>query len=98
MSNHLHSDLVHFPSSEITPRDIYERRREFLKAMALGAGGLALAGFAAREAMAQVVPPGKLARLSATKSQIAGATAADKLTPYELVTTYNNYYEFGTDK
>ncbi|MFY8086438.1 MAG: protein-methionine-sulfoxide reductase catalytic subunit MsrP, partial [Rubrivivax sp.] len=32
------------------------------------------------------------------KSAVAGALTVEKLTPYGDVTTYNNFYEFGTDK
>jgi len=73
------------PSSEITDEMLYMGRRKFLGAM----GGLGLAA----------VGGGLLTRASAL-----GGTAErepqpeDKLTPYEDVTTYNNFYEFGTDK
>ena len=81
-------------ASEITPQAIYERRREFLKLMAAGAAGAGLAGWAGRQAHAQ----GRLAKLAGAKSTVSGAIAADKVTPYKDVTTYNNFYEFGTDK
>jgi sulfoxide reductase catalytic subunit YedY len=84
-------------SSEITPREIYQRRRELLKLMAAGVAGAGLAAWAGRSAHA-VAGPGKLARLPGAKSAVAGATANDRITPYEDVTTYNNFYEFGTDK
>ncbi|RZL68554.1 MAG: protein-methionine-sulfoxide reductase catalytic subunit MsrP [Variovorax sp.] len=85
-------------SSEITPRSVYEGRRDLLKLMAGGAAGAALAGWAGREAMAQTDGPGKLAKLPGIKSTVAGAMATDKLTDYKDASTYNNYYEFGTDK
>jgi sulfoxide reductase catalytic subunit YedY len=31
-------------------------------------------------------------------SGVAGAVTMEKLTSYEHATTYNNFYEFGTDK
>ena len=34
----------------------------------------------------------------ALEAQASGAPDDDKLTPYDDVTTYNNFYEFGTDK
>jgi methionine sulfoxide reductase catalytic subunit len=79
------------PSSEITPRSLYERRREFLKLMAAGA---AAALWQPGDALAQ----GKLAKLPGTKSAVPGAMAADKVTSYKDITTYNNFYEFGTEK
>jgi sulfoxide reductase catalytic subunit YedY len=36
--------------------------------------------------------------LPGTRSAVAGATVIDKATPYADATSYNNYYEFGTDK
>jgi len=88
------------PSSEITPRQVYEDRRRLLKSLALGGAGVALAGWAARDAMAQatVARPGKLAALTATRADTAGAITMEKLTSYQDVTSYNNFYEFGTDK
>ena len=70
------------PSSEITPERLYLRRREFI-----AAAGLAAAAFAFPRAAEALLPVRR-----------RGAAADDKLTPYEDVTTYNNYYEFGTGK
>jgi sulfoxide reductase catalytic subunit YedY len=85
-------------SSEITPRADYEGRRDLLKLMAGGAAGAALAAFASREALAQAERPNKLAPLPGAKSAVAGAQSMEKLTDYKDATSYNNYYEFGTDK
>ncbi len=87
-------------SSEITSRGAYLGRREWMQRMALGAGGAALAAWASREALAQaaVNRPGKLLPLPSVRSTVAGAMAADKVTAYEHASTYNNFYEFGTDK
>ncbi|MDM0004520.1 protein-methionine-sulfoxide reductase catalytic subunit MsrP [Variovorax sp. J22G73] len=90
--------FVHPLSSEITPRADYEGRRDLLKLMAGGAAGAALAGFASREAVAQTVRPNKLEALAGAKSAVPGAMSMDKLTDYKDASTYNNYYEFGTDK
>jgi len=74
--------------SEITPRAWYRRRREFLKqAAALGLAGSILPPALAQKPAAQKLP-GKPSPFSAD----------EKLTPYKDVTTYNNFYEFGTDK
>ncbi len=90
--------FIHPSSSEITPRSVYEGRRDLLKLMAGGAAGAVLTGWASREAMAQTAGPGKLAKLPGGKSAVAGAMSMDKVTDYKDATTYNNYYEFGTDK
>ena len=91
--------FVHPLSSEITSRDAYEGRRDLLKLMATGVAGAAMASWASREAFAQAVPrPGKLAALAGGKSAVAGATTVEKVTDYKDASTYNNFYEFGTDK
>jgi methionine sulfoxide reductase catalytic subunit len=86
------------PDHEVTPRAVYEQRRDLLKLMAAGSAGAVLAGWAGRDAMAQVARPNKLAALPGTRSTLAGAVTMEKLTAYQDVTGYNNFYEFGTDK
>ncbi|MDR6899744.1 protein-methionine-sulfoxide reductase catalytic subunit MsrP [Rhizobium miluonense] len=71
-------------SSEITPRSIYLKRRDFLTAAGAGIGMAAVGG---KAALAEA--------LTATKSNY---TVDEKLTPIKDVTTYNNFYEFGLDK
>ena len=89
----------HSIPSDITSVSAYQSRRELMKLMATGAAGAALATWAGREAMAQAVTkPGKLATLAGGKSSIAGAMTMEKMTDYKDATTYNNFYEFGTDK
>ena len=98
--------LIHIPRhgfdhatpSDITPRAIYEQRRDLIKLLAGGAAGTVLAGWAARDAMAQTARPGQLAALPGARSAVAGAVTMEKLTDYGDVTGYNNFYEFGTDK
>ena len=83
-------------ASEITPRALWLRRREWLATTAL-AGGV-LGAWASRDALAATPGPGRLAKLPAERSTVAGATVEDRLTRYADVTGYNNFYEFGTDK
>jgi len=86
-------------SSEITPREAVLQRRQWLQQAAWGVGGLAAAGWATRQAWAQAAGrPGKGAPLAAVRSAVAGAQTMEALTPYNDATTYNNFYEFGTDK
>jgi methionine sulfoxide reductase catalytic subunit len=92
------SGFIHPRSSEITPRAAYEGRRDMLKLLAGGAAGAVLASWAARDALAQATAPGKLAALKGEKSTVAGAQTMEKLTDYKDATSYNNFYEFGTDK
>jgi methionine sulfoxide reductase catalytic subunit len=85
--------------SEITPQGTYQGRRELIKLMATGAAGAALATWAGRQALAQgVAKPGKLAALAGSKSAVVGAVTLEKVTEYKDATSYNNFYEFGTDK
>ena len=81
-------------SSEITPRAVFESRRDFIRQMALGSiAGTALFEMANREAFAQSASAAKLAA-KPNKSYVV----MDKATSYKDATTYNNFYEFGTDK
>ena len=85
--------------SEITPQGVYHGRRDLIKLMATGAAGAAMAGWAGRQALAQTIQkPGKLAALAGGKSAVAGAMSMDKVTDYKDASSYNNFYEFGTDK
>ncbi|HXY30402.1 MAG TPA: protein-methionine-sulfoxide reductase catalytic subunit MsrP [Gemmatimonadaceae bacterium] len=75
---------THIRSAEITDERDYIDRRSFLCTLAsLGLATAAVAGPASGEAAETV------------SSEL---TQSDALTPYEDVTTYNNFYEFGTDK
>ncbi len=90
--------FVHARAADITPRGVYEERRQLMRLMAGGAAGAVLAGWAQRDALAQVARPNKLAALPGARSTVAGAVTMEKLTTYEDASTYNNFYEFGTDK
>jgi sulfoxide reductase catalytic subunit YedY len=79
------------PSSEITSESLYHNRREFIKS-ASAVLGLAAAGTILPACSPSVVgaagePPAK-----------GKYDTDEKQTPLEDVTTYNNYYEFGTGK
>jgi methionine sulfoxide reductase catalytic subunit len=89
----------HRTASEITSQKAYEGRRDMLKLLATGAAGATLASWAARDARAQAAKGGgKLSALVGAKSAVAGAMTVEKVTEYKDASTYNNYYEFGTDK
>jgi sulfoxide reductase catalytic subunit YedY len=76
------SDIV---PSEITTPDCYARRRDFIKAV----GGFALA-----TAVPQSVLAGDPLRVAVKSPYSTGETP----TPLKNVASYNNFYEFGTDK
>ncbi|MGQ0508128.1 MAG: protein-methionine-sulfoxide reductase catalytic subunit MsrP [Myxococcaceae bacterium] len=87
-------------SSEITPENVYAKRREFLKNAALysvtaaGVGGALLR--LTRPKLA--APQADAVAIDAGVTRNALYTVNEPLTPYEDVTTYNNFYELGTDK
>ena len=90
-------------ASDITERSVVEGRRDTLKWLASGAAGSSLALWGSRHAMAQSgsVPtprPGKLPALGAKASTLPGAMTMVKPTAYSDASSYNNFYEFGTDK
>ena len=80
--------------SEITPQRFYARRRDFLKLAAAGSilGPAGLVAACAREPEQTLGLP-KLENVN--KSALS---TNEPLTTYKHVTTYNNYYEFGTEK
>ncbi|MBX3636527.1 MAG: protein-methionine-sulfoxide reductase catalytic subunit MsrP [Rubrivivax sp.] len=86
--------FVHPLASEITPHATYLRRREWLQGLGL-AGAAALLPATAPAAAQRVGSP---VPLPGTRSTVAGAVAADKATDFKDASTYNNFYEFGTDK
>jgi methionine sulfoxide reductase catalytic subunit len=83
--------------SEITPRHVFRSRRRFVAGIgvsaAVASGGLLRW---ARTALADPARPGKLPVLPARLD--AAFSTSEALTPYKDVTTYNNFYEFGTSK
>jgi len=83
------SDIV---SSEITPEAVYRDRRRFMLQAGLAASAMGLAGWSDRQAFAQTTG----VKLAAQRN--GAFVVMDKPTSQKDVTTYNNFYEFGTDK
>ena len=95
--------MTRIPSPEITPEKQYASRREFIKA--LGIVGVSAAVLAACQEKPFL--PGNAIP---TKTGVAGETGlspqavnatdefGDALTSYDDVISYNNFYEFTTDK
>ena len=84
-------DFPQIASSEITPEAVWLDRRNLMKA-ATAVAGLAATG----ETLAAATAQRDLAFTQAPDD--SAFTATDDLTPYEAATSYNNFYEFGTDK
>ncbi|MGD2021350.1 MAG: molybdopterin-dependent oxidoreductase, partial [Thiohalocapsa sp.] len=80
------------PASEITPREVYLRRRELLRAAALAGVGAALGG--ASWVAVPVVRAGEpIANIRASQF-----STDESPTARADITSYNNFYELGTDK
>ena len=77
------------PESAVTAESVYRlrNRRDFLKA-----AGVATAGLLAPRALF-----GATAGFPSKENPLYAASAL-KATPYELITSYNNFYEFGLGK
>lgn len=87
------------PSSEITPKHVYLNRRTFMKGAAVAAAAGLVAACRPEPPSGPVAP----AAVSEGSTDTAAVTVqtdelGDPLTTYNDVTTYNNYYEFGTSK
>jgi sulfoxide reductase catalytic subunit YedY len=78
-------------SSEITPKQVYLSRRDFMKAATVAASAALLAACApsATEEPQNAAP---------VPTSTATDELGDPVNTYEDITNYNNYYEFTTDK
>src|SRR6059036_280804 len=77
--------MTKIKSSEITPEIVYNSRRRFLAG--IGAAGAAVVLNACRSRASSV-----------SEETNPMATLRNELTPFEAITTYNNFYEFSLDK
>ena len=84
------------PRSEITPRAVFEGRRRILQAAGAAAAG-GLLGIASPRAFAEYRSPDPHAQPLAASTN-PRFVVPDKVTPFNDITTYNNFYEFGTGK
>jgi methionine sulfoxide reductase catalytic subunit len=89
------------PASEITPKEVYLSRREFIRAAGIMVGGISLASCTPHPPY-----PTPTAKSEAPQEKIT-ATTADNILMDELgdhantlkeITHYNNFYEFSTGK
>lgn len=94
---------IEIPSSEITPKHIYLSRRKFMTGAAAAAVGATLAACSTPgEEDAPAAPQGSAPseEVDASAAEVSATTdeLGDELTDYQDVVTYNNYYEFSTNK
>jgi methionine sulfoxide reductase catalytic subunit len=76
---------------DVTDPRLYLGRREFLRAAAVAAGAAAMP--------LGLVPPVSAAQSGAKLPHVKSRFSTDEaLTPFDDVTTYNNFYKFGIDK
>jgi sulfoxide reductase catalytic subunit YedY len=78
---------------EITSRDLFLRRREFLRGAGWAVAGAALAPTLACGAEGEIPPTAPAADSDANPFR-----TDEEPTAFEDATRYNNFYEFGTDK
>ncbi len=84
-------DALRIPESSVTDETVFRHRRSLLAALAALPAALPLSG------CADAAPPPTTATV--TRAQAAsGFRTGETLTRYEDITTYNNFYEFGTGK
>src|SRR5215216_503119 len=87
--------------SDITPKSLYLRRREFLQTAAgaaIGAAAAVASPFAARvSAQEQKAGTGHGAKLANVKKSPL-STTGEKVTSFDDITSYNNFYEYGPYK
>lgn len=80
--------------SEITDKSLYLRRREFIQAAAAGMVGAAAGTLGVPQAEAAPSWP----RVKVPSFAKTSFGTGEKVNAYEDITTYNNFYEFGTEK
>src|SRR5579871_4043653 len=81
--------------SDVTPKDVYLNRRNFLRAAGLLGAGAALAG-----GIKELTSPSSKVWAGTKLSGVGKSpfSTTEKQNTYEDVTHYNNFYEFGVDK
>jgi sulfoxide reductase catalytic subunit YedY len=86
-------DGSNIASSEITPKETFFNRRNFITgAAALGVGALTL------KQVPGLLHPDAVHADQKLETVPSKYTVPDAQTPFAKATTYNNFYEFGTDK
>src|ERR1700680_1452203 len=80
--------------ADVTPKSVYADRRKFLR----GAGIAAIAAFAGKR-LFDLAGPSPSVQAGTKLTTIKGPFSTDeKINTFDVVTHYNNFYEFGVDK
>jgi sulfoxide reductase catalytic subunit YedY len=82
--------------SDVTPKELYLRRREFLAVAGSTAVAVAANGFDLTAPATVAAQNPKAQKLTDLKK--SPFSTDEKLNSYKDITTYNNFYEFGLDK
>jgi sulfoxide reductase catalytic subunit YedY len=80
--------------ADVTPKSVYLHRRKFLRGMGLAG----VAAFAGKGLLDAVFPPLNVQATSKLTTVKGPFSTSEAATPYNDVTHYNNFYEFGTEK
>jgi sulfoxide reductase catalytic subunit YedY len=82
--------------SDVTPKELFLRRREFIAAAGATAAAVAANGLGLLDGRAEAAQNPTAQKLTNLKK--SPFSTDEKLNSYKDVTTYNNFYEFGLDK
>lgn len=86
----------HIPASEITPKPVWEARRRLTQSAAAALGLVGVSGVSIPSLGVASTRQGSGPALAAVPN--TSYVLMDRMTSYRDATTYNNFYEFGTDK
>jgi len=83
--------------SDVTPKELFLKRREFIAAAGVTAAAVATTGLGVFGVTAPVEAQNPKAQ-KLTDLKKSPFSTDEKMNSYRDITTYNNYYEFGLDK
>jgi sulfoxide reductase catalytic subunit YedY len=84
--------------SEVTPKELFLRRREFIAAAGVTAAAVATNGLGAFTEHESLHAQNPNAQKFPNLKKGGSFNTDEKLNSYKDITTYNNFYEFGLDK
>lgn len=90
----------HLQDNQVTPESVFRARRQIVKAMGLGAIGASIPGYvqAGLFDLFGEQPKSSFITTPLTFQPNQRYGTSEVLTPFDKVTTHNNFYEFGTSK
>ena len=93
--------MIKIKSSEITPKQVYLSRRDFLKSVGIVSGTAALLAACKGQDPTATLSPTSTGSSTGDQNQSTEPgmdELGDPSNSFEDITNYNNYYEFTTDK